>query len=251
MKVAALNDIHGNVAALQAALQEVERERPDAIVFGGDVATGPFARETLAVLMSLGDRAHFVRGNADREIVAAYDADAVFDESEPNPARRAAAWLAGRITREERDFLAGFRGTVVLDVDELGPTLFCHGSPRSDEEVITHLTPEGRLSEFVAGVGASVVVCGHTHMQFERAVGETRVVNAGSVGMPYEGKPGAFWLSLGPDIRFRHTEYDVEAAAERLASHPEGENLAAILLRPPAKDDVAAFFEGTGPEPEV
>jgi predicted phosphodiesterase len=249
MKVAALNDVHGNIAALEAVLEDVERDDPDAIVFGGDVATGPFARETLAVLTSLRDRAYFVRGNADREIVAAYDSRAEFDENDEDPVRRASAWLAQQLTPEERDFLASFEETVVLDVDGLGPSRFCHGSPRSDEEIITHLTPDDRLAEFVAGVEERVVVCGHTHMQFERLVGETRIVNAGSVGMPYEGERGAFWLLLGPDLSFRRTEYDVEAAAKGLASHPEGGNIAELLLRPPGKDEVAAFFEGTGPEP--
>jgi predicted phosphodiesterase len=249
MRIAVLNDVHGNVDALDAVLREVEREQPDAIVFGGDVATGPFAHETLALLMGLGPRAHFVRGNADREIVAVYDAGLPLDPSDESPARQAAARVVPRLTQEDRDFLASFRETVVLDVDGLGPTLFCHGSPRSDEEIITQLTPEDRLQEFVGDVDEGVVVCGHTHMQFERVVGGTRILNAGSVGMPYEGKRGAFWLLLGPDVDFRQTQYDVEAAAERLASDADGENLSALLLRPPRPDEVAAFFEGVGPEP--
>jgi diadenosine tetraphosphatase ApaH/serine/threonine PP2A family protein phosphatase len=130
--------------------------------------------------------------------------------------KRAAAWAAVQIGRSQRDFLASFAPTVELDVEGLGPTLFCHGSPRSDDEAITAVTPDDRLQRLLDGVEARVVVCGHTHVQFDRPLDEQRVVNAGSVGMPYEGRPGAHWLLLGPDVDLRRTEYDLEAAITRL-----------------------------------
>jgi predicted phosphodiesterase len=249
MHVAALYDVHANPAALEAVLRDVDREQPDAIVFGGDLVSGPFPAETLALLMAL-EGAAFVRGNGDREVVAAFDAGLRFDEAEPHPARKAASWIAPQLTSEQRDFLASFRDTVVLDVDGLGETLFCHGSPRSDLEIITHLTPEERLREFLADTQQDVVVCGHTHMQFERIVGSTRILNAGSVGMPYQGERGAFWLLLGPGPEFRRSEYDVDVFAERLRSSAYWDDeLAALLQRPPTADAVAAYFEGIGPEP--
>lgn len=249
MRVAAISDVHGHPAALEAVLREVEAGRPDAIVFGGDLVSGPFPRETLALLMPLD--ASFVRGNADREVVAAFDEGTSFDPDAP-PEQAHVAWVAQQLTPEERDFLAGFRDTVTVDVDGLGQTLFCHGSPRSEDEVITHLTPEEKLREFLAGTDEGVVVCGHTHMQFERRSGGIRVLNAGSVGMPYQGQRGAFWLLLGPEPDFRRTEYDVDAFVERLRAtdYPAVDDLATILQRPYDPDAVAAFFEGIGPEPE-
>lgn len=245
MRVAALYDIHGNVAALDAVLAELERELPDGIVVGGDVASGPFPSATLERLMQLSERAHFVRGNADREVVAAYDGRIAFDPEEENPARRGGAWAAQRITRARRDFVATFCERVVLDVDGLGRTLFCHGSPRSDEEMITTLTPESSLRRMLAGVEERVVVCGHTHMQFERVVAGVRVVNAGSVGMAYEGRPGAFWALLGPGVELRRTDYDVERAAEevRVAGFYDATFADEILLHPPGPDEVAQYFE--------
>jgi putative phosphoesterase len=242
MRVAAISDVHGNPAALEAVLREVERERPDAIAFGGDLVSGPFPRETLELLRPLRN-AHYVRGNGDRAVVAAMKGESRDDSS---------AWVARQLTDEDRDFLAAFQDTVVLDVDGLGETLFCHGSPRSDEEVITHLTPDDRLREFLAGTDERIVVCGHTHMQFERWSDGTRVLNAGSVGMPYQGRRGAFWLMLGPEPDFRRTDYDVDAFVKRIreSDYPEPDDFATILERPYDPDGVAAFFEGTGPEPE-
>src|SRR5262249_11171499 len=193
-----------------------------------------------------------VRGNGDREVVTAFDEGRRFDPADPDIAGRNATWVAAQLSREERDFLAGFRDTVVLDVDGLGQTLFCHGSPRSDEEIMTLLTPEERLRELVAESDQRMVVCGHTHMQFDRAVDGTRILNAGSGGMPYQGAPGAFWLLLGPEVDFRRSDYEVDAFADRVAASgfPDDE-LAPLLRHPPGAEETAAFFEGIGPEPVI
>jgi predicted phosphodiesterase len=251
MRVAAVADVHGNPAALETVLRDVEAAQVDRIVFCGDLVSGPFPEETLALLRTVGD-ASFVRGNGDREVVTAYDAGTPYEEGQPPSAATSGAWVAERITADARDFLAAFEDTVSLEVDGLGDTLFCHGSPRSDLEIITHLTPDDRLAEFLSGTEQAVVVCGHTHMQFEREHAGTRVLNAGSVGMPYQGERGAFWLLLGPEVDFRRSDYDVDAFAARLESSPYfDDELAQLLLRPPQADDTAAFFEGTGPEPQL
>jgi putative phosphoesterase len=249
VRVAAISDVHGNPAALEAVLAEVQREQPDAIVFGGDLVSGPFPRATLELLRPLRN-AHYVRGNGDRDVLALIEGGLRVDDA--SPGGKVNAWVAPQLTGEDRDFLAAFQDTVVLEVEGLGETCFCHGSPRSDEEVITHLTPDERLSEYLSDTEQPVVVCGHTHMQFERWSGETRVLNAGSVGMPYQGRRGAFWLLLGPEPDFRSTDYDVDAFVEliRASSYPEPDDFATILQRPYDSDGVAAFFEGMGPEPE-
>jgi putative phosphoesterase len=232
MRIAALYDIHGNLPALEAVLAEVEAEAPDTIVIGGDVAPGPLVGETLARLQEL--RPRFVMGNGDRETVAACDG--------AEPQGPGTAWAAGRLTRAQRDALAAFEPVV-----RLGGVLFCHGSPRSDTEMITTLTPDERLAPMVAGVEEDVVVCGHTHRQFDRRAHGKRLVNAGSVGMPYEGAVGAFWLMLGPDVKLRRTDYDVAAAAARLraSGFPDLDEvmLRESLLAPADPDEVAALFE--------
>src|SRR4051812_15210800 len=172
MRIAVLCDIHGNLPALDAVLAEVDLHDVDAIVVGGDVVPGPFMAETADRLRALGDRARFVRGNGDREVVAAFDAG-----TPPEEPVRFTAWCAARLDRAQRDFLASFEPVVRLPVDDLGPVLFCHGSPRSDTEVITQITPPERLAPMLAGVEEPVVVCGHTHHQFVLEADGTRVVN--------------------------------------------------------------------------
>jgi putative phosphoesterase len=243
-RVAALCDIHGNLPALRAVLDVVAREGVDTLVIGGDAAAGPLPVETIERLAALGGRARFVRGNADREIVEAYDRRS----SGPGDglAERSAAFAAARISPSQRDFLDRFEPTVVLEVDGLGEVLFCHGSPRSDTEIITTATAPERLRRILAGVEQRVVVGGHTHRQFDRRVDGWRVVNAGSVGIPYEGRSGAYWALLGPDVELRRTEYDLDAALEELRAGgvPDlDELLRESLLAPMDPDEVAEFFE--------
>jgi diadenosine tetraphosphatase ApaH/serine/threonine PP2A family protein phosphatase len=156
-------------------------------------------------------------------------------------------WATTRIDRAQRDFLAGFEPVVSLDIDGVGPTLFCHGSPRGDEEKITRVTPGARLAPMLDGIAERVVVCGHTHQQFDRRTGEHRVLNAGSVGMPYEGTAAAYWLLLGPDAELRRTDYDVAAAAQvmRAGGMPDVDevHLRESLLEPADPDWVADYFE--------
>jgi predicted phosphodiesterase len=245
MRIAALCDIHGNLPALDAVLAEVESIGPDAIVIGGDVAPGALQPETVDRLRGLGERARFVTGNGDREVVAAFDAG-LRPEDAVDEFARMTAWAARQLDRAQRDFLAGFQPVVSLEADVLGPVLFCHGSPRSDTEIITAVTPPERLEPMLAGVAEELVVCGHTHHQFVLELGGRRVVNAGAVGMPYEGEAGAFWLLLGPDIDLRRTAYDVDAALDAMrASGAPGIDaiVRESLIDPIAAADVARFFE--------
>jgi predicted phosphodiesterase len=245
MRIAALYDVHGNLPALEAVLAEVEIIDPDAIVIGGDVAPGPMQAETIERLRGLGERARFVTGNGDREVVAAFDAG-LRPEDAGDEVARITAWAAAGLDRAQRDFLASFRPVVSLEADDVGPALFCHGSPRSDTEMITALTPPERLAPMLSGVAERVVVCGHTHHQFELELDDRRVVNAGSVGMPYQGAAAAFWLLLGPDVELRRTDYDVDAALEtmRAAGAPGvDEMLRESLADPIDAETVARFFE--------
>lgn len=172
------------------------------MVVGGDIASGPFPLETLELLRSLPVPVRYVRGNADR----------VLDlEGIPEPNRSARLWVAERLGQENLEFLAGLPLDVVIDSFH-----FCHGAPGSDTEPITRVTPDERLRRLLAGVEEGVVVCGHTHVQFDRVVDGVRVINAGSVGAPYEAEPAAYWLELRPEPRFRRTDYDLESGRARI-----------------------------------
>jgi putative phosphoesterase len=247
-RVAAIYDVHGNLPALEAVLADLKSVNPDLTVVGGDVVAGPMPAEVLDCLAALGDSTCFVRGNADREVVAAYDDGPCVDAIElADPAKRTAAYAASKIDREHRDLLASFAERHNVEVEGLGQVLFCHGSPRSDEEIVTAATSEGRLREILAEVDQELVVCGHTHAQLDRRVGGKRVVNAGSVGRPYQGKPvGAFWLLLGAGgVSLRRSDYDLDRAVGRIRAtgYPDAEDMAEILLEPPDPERVANFFE--------
>jgi putative phosphoesterase len=199
-RVAALYDVHAVLPALEAVLADVEREGVDLVVLGGDCIHGPQPVDTLERLRALGDRAVWIRGNTDRLL-----ADEAGTDTEHG-------YVAGLLGAEAVGFLRGLPLTSEAELDGLGRVLFCHATPRSDEEIVTPLTPDERLAEIVSGVEADVVVAGHTHMQQDRRVGGVRWVNAGSVGLPYEGEVKAFWTLLGPDVQPRKTSFDAEAA---------------------------------------
>lgn len=238
MRVAALADVHGNAAALAAVLEEVERERPDVVVFCGDLTWGPQPFETLGLVRALDVPTRFVRGNADRRLLELHAGTI----DEPGPRDR---WLADAHRDEDVAFLDGFEATVTLDVDGLGPTCFAHGSPRSDVECVTELTPLERVRELLAGVDATAVVTAHVHVSYERRAEGVTFVGPGSVGIPYEGRHGARWALLGPGVELRCTEYDVEAAAAamRATGDPDAERIAGLLLEPPSREDVIRHAE--------
>ena len=221
MRVAALYDIHGNVPALEAVLAEVERERVDTIVFGGDLTWGPEPAEALARVRAL-PNALFVRGNADRE---------------PDD------WERSQLSDEEIAFLQGLPGHVELD-----GVLYCHATPRSDTEIVTPATSDEDLAEILAGVEQRTVVAGHTHMQQDRRIAGIRFVNAGSVGLPYEGELAAFWaLVEDGDAELRRTPVAVDEVADafRRSAWPRAEgflreNVLETVTREQATADLEA-----------
>ncbi|HEY2310542.1 MAG TPA: metallophosphoesterase family protein [Gaiellaceae bacterium] len=200
MPVAALYDIHGNLVALDAVLAEVPEDAK--ILVGGDIcAGGEQPSATLARLRGLGDRVAWLRGNADRELHP--DEEGLAPEDFLAEAR-------SRLSAEEIEFLHDLPPT-----QRIGDVLYCHASPRNDLDIFTERTPEERIAFLFEGLDVPTVVCGHSHTQFDRTVAGVRVVNAGSVGMPYEEEPGAYWLL---DLVHRRTPYD---GAELKASREE------------------------------
>ncbi len=247
MRVAAVYDIHGNLPALDAVLAEAKATRIDLIVVGGDFVMGPMPRLTLERLRALGSRVRFIRGNTERDLLGGM-AD---NPKEPRSWVARAAWVTEQLDRDDRTFLAGLPTTLQLDVTGLGPVLFCHGTPRSDEEIITRATSVERILPALEGVREKTIVCGHTHMQFDRAVDSQRLVNAGSVGLPYEGHPGAYWALLGPGVELRRTGYDVETTARQIIAtgFPAAEDFVRkYVLVSPSREDATQFFEAMARE---
>jgi predicted phosphodiesterase len=239
-----LNDIHGNLPALEAVLDEVRAARVDRVVVGGDVLPGPMPHETIARLLALDIPVQFIHGNGDRVVRAQMNGQEPAEV--PEQFRDIIRWTAAQLSREDEQLIGGWPLTLRARIPELGDVLFCHATPRNDVEIFTRLTPDERLRPIFDAVDAPLVVCGHTHMQFDRMVGKTRVVNAGSVGMPFQD-PGAYWLLLGPAVQLRKTTYDLDkaAAAVRKTTYPQAEDFAArSILQPPTE---AATLKAFGP----
>jgi putative phosphoesterase len=242
MRVAALYDIHANLPALEAVVRDVRRDEIDRIIVGGDVLPGPMPLETMAFLRGLDIPVEFIRGNGDREVLALLDGDET--GGVPEKFRHIVKWTARQLQSDDVLMIAAWQPTLRFEIAGIGDVLFCHATPRSDTEMFTRETPEENLLPVFAEVRSSLVVCGHTHMQFDRMIGSVRVVNAGSVGMPF-GERGAYWLQLGPAIQLRRTEYDYAAAAERIRStqYPEADDFAARnVLHPPVEQEVLEQF---------
>jgi predicted phosphodiesterase len=241
VKVAALYDIHGNLPALESVLFEIASLGLDQVVIGGDVVPGPFPCETVERLLAIDLPVKYIHGNAE---IAALDAMGGRNpRGMPESHWPIIRWTAEK-TAAFAPLFASWPKTVEIEMGGLGRVIFCHATPRDENEIFTRLTDENRLLPIFEGVNADVVVCGHTHMQFDRRVGSMRVVNAGSVGMPF-GNPGACWLLLGPGIELRRTAYDLAAAAERIraSDYPDRENFAArFVLKPPGEQEMLEVF---------
>lgn len=233
--VAVLSDIHGVAAVLDAVLAEPDVADAELIVITGDHAAGPQPVAVLDTLADLGDRAVLVRGNADRELVSIAGGEDIAVPDEITP------WAAAQLDGRHRDLLASLPHPVFIELDGFGPTVFCHGTPRDDAEVVLVDTRLERWAQVFADLPQDVrtVVCGHTHMPFLRLVDRRMVINPGSIGMPY-GRPGGSWALLRDgQVWLRHTPIDIDAAVAQVcatSTYPERQEWAEYYLRAAASD---------------
>ncbi len=242
MRVAVFNDIHGNLPALEAVLADVHAAAVDRVVVGGDVFPGPMAHQVLARLVALPVPVDFIYGNCEVALLEQIDRKAL--SKMPDSYRPIMQWHADHLDDRQREFVRSWPMTMRLTVPPLGDVLFCHATPRDWNECFVRTTAEEKLRSIFEAAGAAVVVCGHTHMPFDRTVGRTRVVNTGSIGMPF-GPPGADWLLLGPGVDLRHTAYDLGAAADRIrrTGYPAADEFAEkYVLHPPSEGEMLKVF---------
>jgi predicted phosphodiesterase len=240
-RVAAIYDIHGNLPALEAVVEEIRREHVDSIVVGGDVVLGPMSRESVACLLHLDIPTQFIKGNCE---IAVLEEMAGGRPAVPEKVLETVQWTARELKPNFGRVLAGWPATLHCRITGLGDILFCHATPRNENEIFTKLTPEEHLVPVFEGLGVDAVVCGHTHMQFDRKIRDVRVVNAGSVGMPF-GAAGAAWVLLGPSVQLRRTPYNVQQAAERIlgTTYPQAREFTGqyVLNRPSEVEMLRAY----------
>jgi predicted phosphodiesterase len=206
--VAVLSDIHGVLPVLEAVLAEPAVRAAELVVVTGDLASGPEPVPVLDRLLAEGPRVRLVRGNADRELVTLARGESLDPPDDVTP------WAAAQLRPDQVTLLAQLPHPITLDLDGFGPVVFCHGTPRRDDEVVLVDSSLARWAAAFTGLPSEVrtVVCGHTHMPYARLVDRRLVVNSGSIGMPY-GRPGGSWALLHAGaVALQHTRIDVDAA---------------------------------------
>ncbi|MFC4557283.1 metallophosphoesterase family protein [Virgibacillus kekensis] len=229
MSVAAIYDIHGNYYALEAVLKEIQHYNVQKVIIGGDLVWGPQPRKVMDTLMKYKDKFNYIMGNADREVAFSNG-----EEKSQEFVMELNKWCAEQLTDNQIEFLKTLPENYTLYIDGLGEVLFVHGSPRSDTEAIRFDTPEEEVMEMIQDVKENIIVCGHTHIQFNRLISNKRIVNAGSVGLQSRAK-GACWLLLDNKAYLKETKYNFEEAAKGILQGecPYKEDFAVHILNPP------------------
>jgi putative phosphoesterase len=241
-----LSDIHANVPAFAAVLAELADEPVDALVLNGDITWGTYPSATVDLILAAReqfDHVVLIRGNGDRAVMELVDG--VRPATTPRE-----VWMPVAHSARDSSVLRDVVFQASIEVDGVGVVRCCHGSPRADLETITPGTPIERLAEATAGVDADVLLTGHTHLQFIRAL-DGRIaysVNPGSVGIPYGvSTPGARWLRMdaGRGLQARTTEYDIDAYIDGMLAtdDPGRDRIAALLRTPPTLAEIVAHAE--------
>lgn len=240
MKIAAIYDIHGNLPALEAVIKVIKVIEPDHVVVGGDVVAGPMPAQCLEMLKELSKDfpTSFIHGNAESEVIRAAAGENPQGFTETN--NEIAHWVAAQLSPEQIAEIKSWSLTYTLETETNGDVLFCHATPQNDVDIFTTNSSDEKVERFFEGITNPLVVCGHTHMQVDRELANTRIINAGSVGMSFTS-PGAYWLLIADgEVSFNYTMYNLEdAAAQILATDfPNAEAFVQnSVLATPTEDD--------------
>jgi predicted phosphodiesterase len=239
-RTAILSDVHGNAVALRAVLAELDADGIDRAVCLGDVCQGGPDPDTCVDLLA-GRGWPVVLGNADAFVL---DPAAAEGSSEVVTERQLAVreWALERLGPARREIVAAYEPTVRLDLGGGRTLLACHATPASYDPIVFPSAPEAEFRAAFGGTGADVVACGHIHLPYVRRIGETLVLNPGSVGLGYDHEadeatlrfdPWAAWAVISTrdgrfSVELRRTPFDADAvaAAHRASGMPYGDEYA-------------------------
>ena len=241
MIIAALYDIHGNLSALQAVLHELVQIKPDLVVIGGDVLPGPFPRACLDAIKKFPYPTKYIKGNGEDGVIDANENK--IDPGLPESVQHSLNWNAQKMENEQIQEISSWPKTFSLSHPILGQILFCHATPENNTEIFTKKTSADLLPNSLYSFKDTIIICGHTHMQFDIIRKGVRIINAGSIGMPF-GKSGAFWLLIKENITVMDTPYDLEDASQKVitSGYPEAHQFSEMIIRPPSESDMLERF---------
>jgi diadenosine tetraphosphatase ApaH/serine/threonine PP2A family protein phosphatase len=235
--LACLADVHGNTAALDAVLASEDFALAGAVAFLGCTTTGPDPRGVLERCADLRMPVFHLAGNGERRVLETASGLRAAD-------REVDDWLVAAHRDDGLATVGSWPGGLRVAHPVVGGLRLCHGSPRSDIELLTSLTGEDRLREATAGVDEAVVVHGHTHVQYRRGAVGKLFTGAGSVGLPYAASSGARWVLISDQVRLVVTRYDLDRAEALIAAtgYPGGAYLT-TLRQPPSPETKTADAE--------
>ncbi|MEQ9425908.1 MAG: metallophosphoesterase family protein [Cyclobacteriaceae bacterium] len=241
MPIAVLYDIHGNLPALEAVIAEVGQLEVDEIIVGGDVVVGPMSKECLELLLNIDNPIKFIYGNCEVAVLDVADNKPLTNL--PQNVVEDIFWTTNSLSAGQLQEIRKWPKIVVSDIPGIGKTLFCHATPRNENEIFTILTVEEKLLPIFNSCDADIVICGHTHMQFDRMVGSKRIVNAGSVGMPF-GKTGAYWLYIDTDFHLKCTTYNLNLAEKSIlqTGYPHPDDFIKSITTPQSEETMLEIF---------
>lgn len=224
MIIAAFSDVHGNMEALEAVMEDIEKKHCEKIFTLGDYAmAGPEPSVAVDWFMEKANNPKFsmIQGNTDL-MIADYTEKTYNDIKDKAPVMAEALkddFL--RLNPNQKNFLKNL--PMQLEIEEDGVKfLLVHGSPRRNNEDILPDTSMVNVQSMLANVDANVVLCGHTHIPcgFQTETKQT-VVNVGSVGRPFTPEPKACWLKITVKdgkcvFEHRFVEYNIDRASRKL-----------------------------------
>jgi putative phosphoesterase len=233
-KIAVLADVHGNLHALEAVIQDAERRGISVFLNAGDfLGFGAFPNEVVELL----------RAKNTVSIVGNYDLEVMKKNKEGKGQKKLALKFAKKeLAKSCENYLRSLPRSVRLDMAGK-KLLMVHGSPDSIEEHIYPDTSEKRLKELARTANADVVIMGHTHLQMVREADGVSFINPGSVGRPDDGNPQTAYAVLISNllsVELIRLDYDVDATADALRKKGLPESFAQMLLRGVSLDAVVA-----------
>ena len=219
MRIAIFSDVHANLPALEAVLEDIDGANVDARYALGDlVGYAPWPNEVLERLQAEGFP--IVMGNYDDG--TGFDRDecgcAYVKERDRAEGDAGFAWTKAQVTGAKKAWLRTLHPQVRFEADGKR-YLLVHGSPRRINQYLYEDKPDETFARIGAGADADVIVCGHTHKAYDKTVERWRFINVGSAGKPKDGDPRGCWALLDTatgGVEFRRTPYDVERAAQAI-----------------------------------